>query len=158
MHDAVEKPNTIPWPPILYGTAIIGGWALGYFYSVSWPSGVIGEMGFMLGLILIAVALFIDIRTYLELKKHKTTIMPHKGAAHLVTSGPFSFSRNPIYVSNTMLTFGIGLASSNVWLFGTALVAAIATQKLAILREEKHLAIKFGNEWRKYSKKVRRWV
>ena len=153
-----EKPNSIPWPPIIYGIAIIAGWLMGNFLGKSWPSGVVAEMGFMLGLILIASALFIDVRTYLELKKHKTTILPHKGAAHLVTSGPFSFSRNPIYLSNTLLTFGIGFVFNNFWMFLTGILAAMATHHLAILREEKHLMIKFGNEWRKYTKKVRRWI
>lgn len=154
----LDKPNSVPWPPIIYGAAIIGGWILGRLYALPWPDGAISEMGFMLGLIMIVVAIFIDVRTYLELKKHKTTILPHKGAAHLVTSGPFSFSRNPIYLSNTLLAFGIGFATSNLWLFATGLLAAFVTHHLAILREEKHLALKFGSEWRKYAKRVRRWL
>ena len=153
-----ERPNTIPWPPILYGCAILGGWLLGRHYPLPFLPGLLGEMAFMLGLILIVAAIFIDVRTFLELRKHKTTILPTKGAAHLVTSGPFSFSRNPIYLSNTGLTIGIGLASSNIWLFGTAIAAAFATHNLAILREEKHLTARFGNEWRKYAKRVRRWI
>ncbi len=154
----MDKPNTIPWPPILYGAAIISGVVLGWYYKLPWINGIISDLGFMLGLILIATAIFIDVRTYLELRKHKTTIMPNQAATRLVTSGPFSVSRNPIYLSNTMLTFGIGLAMENVWLFVTGLLAAFATNYLAILREEKHLGLKFGNEWRKYAKKVRRWI
>ncbi|MGB7285318.1 MAG: isoprenylcysteine carboxylmethyltransferase family protein [Salaquimonas sp.] len=154
----MDKPNTIPWPPILYGTAILSGVLLGIYYPLPWISGIISDLAFMLGLILIATAIFIDVRTFLELRKHKTTIMPNQAANHLVTSGPFSFSRNPIYLSNTILTFGIGMASQNVWLFGTGLLAAIATNHLAILREEKHLSHKFGNAWHKYSKRVRRWI
>ena len=153
-----ERPNTIPWPPILYGCAILGGWLLGHLYPLPFLPRFLAEMAFMLGLILIVTAIFIDVRTYLELRNHKTTILPTKGAAHLVTSGPFSFSRNPIYLSNTLLTFGIGLASANIWLFGTGIIAAFATHNLAILREEKHLTAKFGNEWRKYAKRVRRWI
>ena len=43
------------------------------------------------------------------MSRHRTTILPHRGSAHLVTDGPFSFTRNPIYLGNTMLTLGIGL-------------------------------------------------
>lgn len=154
----MDKPNTIPWPPILYGTAIVGGVILGWNFELPWIGGVISDLGFMLGLILIACAIFIDVRTFLELRKHKTTIMPNQAASHLVTSGPFSFSRNPIYLSNTILAFGIGLAMGNLWLFLTGLIAAFATNHLAILREEKHLSHKFGSEWRKYTKTVRRWI
>lgn len=154
----MDKPNTLPWPPILYGAAILAGLLLGWNIPLPWISGIISDLGFMLGLIMIASAIFIDVRTFLELRKHKTTIMPNQAASRLVTSGPFSFSRNPIYLSNTILVFGIGLATENLWMLLTGLIAAFATHHLAILREEKHLSSKFGNEWRKYTKVVRRWI
>ena len=154
----MDKPNSIPWPPLLFGVAIIIAWLLQRNTPLPWITGIIADLAFMLGLILVVAALFIDVRTFLELRKHKTTILPTKGASHLVTSGPFSFSRNPIYLSNTMLTFGLGFALSNPWFFATGLLAAIATNHLAIKSEEKHLAAKFGSEWRKYSKRVRRWI
>jgi protein-S-isoprenylcysteine O-methyltransferase Ste14 len=75
-----------------------------------------------------------------------------------VSGGPFSFSRNPIYLANTMLTFGIGLIAGSVWFILLGLVAAFATQKLAIEREEKHLDARFGKKYRDYRKKVRRWI
>lgn len=154
----MEKPNIIPWPPILYGSAIIAGIVSGIYLPMPWIPGIVGDLAFMLGLIMIGAAIFIDVRTFMELRKHRTTILPTEAASHLVTTGPFGFSRNPIYLSNTILTFGIGLATANAWLFITGLLAAFATNQLAILREEKHLALKFGSEWRKYSKRVRRWI
>ena len=154
----MDKPNTIPWPPILYGIDILTGILLGVYFPLPWLRGALGEFVFMLGIILIAMAIFIDVRTFLELRSHKTTILPNKGATHLVTSGPFSFSRNPIYLSNTVLTFGIGFATGNLWLFATGLIAAFLTNHLAIKREEIHLKHKFANEWRKYSGRVRRWI
>jgi protein-S-isoprenylcysteine O-methyltransferase Ste14 len=157
-HNPVSRPNRIPWPPILYGTAIAAGFVLGRLLPLPWPGGMAGEWLFMTGLLLIACALFIDVRTFLELRKHKTTIMPNKAADHLVTSGPFSFSRNPIYVSNTMLTIGLGFAFANAWLFICGLTAAFGTHHLAILREERHLAAKFGTAWHHYTKKARRWI
>ena len=71
--------------------------------------------------------------------------------------------RNPlgakaIYLGNTLMMIGIGLASGILWFILLGLVAAFATQKLAIEREERHLDQKFGKRWRDYSKKVRRWI
>ena len=57
-----------------------------------------------------------------------------------------------------MLTVGIGLISGIVWFLPLALVAAFATQKLAIEREEKHLYARFGKRFRDYAKRVRRWI
>lgn len=153
-----QAPNRIPWPPILYGLAILGGYLLHRIEPAPWPGGMAAEWLFMAGWLMIGGALFIDFRTFLELRKHKTTIMPNKGADHLVTTGPFSFSRNPIYLSNTLLCFGLAMAFANPWFMLTGLAAAFATNHLAILREERHLEVKFGSHWRQYAKRVRRWI
>ncbi len=162
MNDRATKlqtaPNRLPWPPILYGLAIIAGYLLFRVEPVPWPGGMAGEWLFMAGLIIIGGALFLDVRTFLELRKHKTTILPHRGASHLVTTGPFSFSRNPIYLSNTLLMFGLAMVFANAWFALTGLAAAFATNTLAIRREEKHLELKFGSHWRQYAKRVRRWI
>ena len=154
----VTPPNSIPWPPILYGSAILAGVILHFVWPLPWPGGFAGEFMFMGGLIMIAAALFIDVRVYLELRKHATTILPHRSSSHLVISGPFGFSRNPIYLSNTVLTFGIGMVFGIAWMFATGILAALAVNELAIKREEKHLERKFGSHWRHYRKKVRRWI
>lgn len=92
------------------------------------------------------------------LRKANTTVLPHRGADHLVTDGPFSFTRNPIYLANTLLMFGLGLVSGITWFFLLGLVAAFLTQKLAIEGEEQHLEIRFGKRYRDYAKRVRRWI
>lgn len=154
-----KPPSSFPWPPVLYAVAILSALAIqAWVYPLPWLPGTVGGMAFMAGLLLIAAAVFIDVRTFAELRRHKTTILPTKAASRLVTSGPFSFSRNPIYLSNTMLTVGLGLALGNAWLLPAAFLAAYAVTKLAIEGEEKHLARKFGTAWHHYAKKVRRWL
>ncbi len=71
---------------------------------------------------------------------------------------PFSKSRNPIYVANTLLVLGAGLLFGILWLVIAALLAAFATQKLAIEREERHLAARFGPDWRAYAAQTPRWL
>ena len=48
--------------------------------------------------------------------------------------------------------------ADHLWLVMLAFVAAFITQKLAIEREEKHLAAKFGAAWNNYAGRVRRWL
>ena len=129
----------VPWPPLIYVAAIaisIGLHAIsipcpgsarrcrtscsrsaGWRCSPSWRSS------------------FSAIRT---MSRAKTTIKPNAQPDHLVTTGPFSFSRNPIYLANTLLMIGVGLISGIAWFLPLALIAAFVTQKLAIEREEKH--------------------
>ncbi len=152
-----DSPNRIPWPPLVYGAAILLGAFSPLLLPTPWLGSPFADFLTGIGAMMIAVALFIDFKAMTLMRDKKTTIMPNKGAVHLVTSGPFSFSRNPIYLANTMLTIGAGLCFGVVWFLPLAFVAAFLTQKLAIEREEQHLAAKFGKPWRDYTHKVRRW-
>ena len=84
--------------------------------------------------------------------------MPNRPATALITSGPFALSRNPIYVANTLLVGGLGLAFGIGWLVIAALLGALLTRKLAIAREEHHLAARFGAEWQAYAARTPRWL
>ena len=83
---------------------------------------------------------------------------PHRAATALVTEFPFSISRNPIYVGNTMMLMGAGFLFANSWFFIAAGVSAIAVTELAIKREEAHLEAMFGDRWRRYAASTPRWL
>ncbi|MGP9819120.1 methyltransferase family protein [Salinarimonas sp. NSM] len=151
-----DAPNRWPWPPIVYLVAIVAGFLIERHLAPTSHGGgmALGALG--VGMILGGLGL--DLWTAWTFSRARTTILPHRGANALVTSGPFRFSRNPIYVGNTLLTLGLGLVFDNLWLAGFAFVAAFAVQKLAIEREEAHLGRRFGAQWRAYAARVRRWI
>jgi protein-S-isoprenylcysteine O-methyltransferase Ste14 len=153
-----DSPNKLPWPPLIYAAAILMGTICAYVLPTPWPGPPASDFLFAIGLLLIVLALFTDYQAMRTMANAETTIMPNRGSSHLVTSGPFRFSRNPIYVANTMITAGLGLVFGIIWFLPLALIAAGTTQHLAIRREEAHLSAKFGKAWREYSKKVRRWL
>lgn len=149
-----NRPNVIPWPPIL----IVGLTALAIVLNLVFPLGFgFSGMSVAGGLVIMA-ALSIDLWAMKTLHDGNTTIMPHRGSSYLVTQGPFSYSRNPIYVANIMLMAGLALASANGWLLLLAPVNALLTQLLAITREESHLIALFGYEYEAYCRRVRRWI
>jgi protein-S-isoprenylcysteine O-methyltransferase Ste14 len=153
-----ERPNTLPWPPIVYvcavALAILAHWLL----PLPWIRAPMNELLFAIGWVVIAGAIAMDVSAMRTMARAKTTIMPNRASDHLVTRGPFSFTRNPIYLGNTMLMIGIGLISGIAWFVLLAPLAAFVTQKLAIEREERHLEARFGKAFRDYAKKVRRWI
>ena len=59
----------------------------------------------------------IDVSAMRTLSRANTTIRPDRPATHLVTTGAFSFTRNPIYLGNTLLMLGIGLIAGILWFF-----------------------------------------
>lgn len=158
MTDIKAAPNRVPWPPIIYLAAIAIAIVLGLLYPLPWITEPISDLLFAAGWLAIAGFAAIEISAMRALKRGNTTIRPDKAADHLVTNGPFSFTRNPIYFGNTLLMIGIGLASGSLWFIILALVAVFATNKLAIEREEKHLQARFGKKYIDYTKKVRRWI
>ena len=158
MNDLERRPNRLPWPPMLYVSAIALAVLANLAYELPWFAPPLSEMLFAVGWLLVAAVVAIDLSAMRTLARARTTILPHRGADHLVTGGPFSFSRNPIYLANTLLMIGVGLISGIVWFILFAIVAAFITQKLAIEREERHLEQRFGKRYRDYRKKVRRWI
>ncbi|WP_108882573.1 methyltransferase [Anderseniella sp. Alg231-50] len=149
----VEKsPNTLPWPPMIFGGLVIAGLLLQQVQplklteALTWP-----------GYAVLAAGIMLDIWAMATMTKSRTNILPHRAADKLVTSGPFAHMRNPIYVGNTIATLGLGLALQNGWLLIATPLAAIATHKLAVVREQAHLRSKFGEAWSDYAGKVRAW-
>jgi protein-S-isoprenylcysteine O-methyltransferase Ste14 len=79
--------------------------------------------------------------------------------AHLITGGPYRFSRNPLYLGGNGLIFGGAalLAGSPSGLVLTAL-NLVLVDRIMIRREERQLANEFGAEWTQYRSRVRRWM
>ncbi len=158
MTDLRDRPNTIPWPPILFAGAALIALGLQSLAPLPWPGGAGAAVLAMSGLFLGAAGLALDLATMLAFRRHQTTVLPHRGAVRLITDGPFRFSRNPIYVGNTLLMAGAGLVFGIAWLIPAAFLGAYATGKLAIAREERHLALRFDKDWEDYAARTPRWL
>ena len=158
MADYEERPNRFPWPPVVYVVAIALAVLLHWLWPLPWFGAPLADLLFAVGILVALAAVAIDFAAMRTLGRARTTILPHRKSEHLVTAGPYSFTRNPIYLGNTMLMIAAGLAFGIVWFLLLAPVAAFVTQKLAIEREERHLTARFGKKYRDYQKRVRRWV
>lgn len=148
-------PSEIPWPPILILATAFGAVALGRLYPLTWP-GIDDTAARVVGLSLGAAGVILIAWAALTLRRHRTTILPHKGADTLVTDGPFAFRRNPIYLGDALIFLGVAEATKNVWFAILVLPFLAAVTWLAILPEERHLEAKFGDLYRDYKARVRR--
>ena len=75
-----------------------------------------------------------------------------------MTTGPFQFSRNPLYVSLTLFYIGIAIAAQSLWALALLIVVLTLMQRGVIEREERYLEHKFGAEYVRYKERVRRWI
>ena len=89
---------------------------------------------------------------------HRMRVISLKPQRALITSGPYRFSRNPLYLGgNVFVFFGAALLlGSPTALFVTAIHLPLMDR--FIRREEEQLEREFGDEWRSYKKRVRRWL
>jgi protein-S-isoprenylcysteine O-methyltransferase Ste14 len=156
--DTTSRPNRIPWPPIIYVVAAAIAVVLHWQLPLAWPQGAAMLLLAATGLCLICAAIALDIVTFFAFRRNRTTIMPNRGATALITDGPFAKTRNPIYLGNTMLVMGAGLLTGMLWLVLAGPLAAALVQKLAIEREERHLAARFGTAWKAYAANTPRWL
>ena len=110
------------------------------------------------GGLFVVAAVVLDVWAMRTLLDCHTTILPNRCSTYLVTSGPYRFTRNPIYLGYTLTTAGIGLALLNPWCIVTAIVAAAVTSLVAIRREELHLLSRFGIDFERYCNGTARWI
>lgn len=151
------KPLAFPWPPLIYGAAIASAILLQAYFPLAvaetnlWVARAAGG-------VLVLSAVILDVWAMRTLLDCHTTILPNRCSTHLVTSGPYRFTRNPIYLGYTLATAGIGLAILNPWCIVTAMLAAGITSIIAIKREELHLLSRFGIDFERYCSGTTRWI
>lgn len=148
-------PNKIPWPPLILVASILGAVALGWFFPIAASTP---EVGLPLGVLCFALGVGLDFFAMRIMRRRNANILPNRAATALVTEFPFSISRNPIYLGNTLMLMGAGFLFANSWFFFAAAFSALAVTELAIKREEAHLEAMFGARWRRYAEDVPRWL
>ncbi len=153
--DLAERPNRIPWPPLLLLAGIAFGALLGALapLNLAVPSAMR-----IAGFAFLAAGIALDLSAIRTMWLARTNILPHRAADRLITSGPFRLSRNPIYLGNTIALAAMGFAFSNFWYTMAAAVMAVLLDRLAIRREEAHLTARFGRAWQEYAAQTPRWL
>ena len=142
-------------PPYFYGFMLVLGIVLDFLlpfpiFSVRWAGAV-------LGLALVLSGIFI---VRLAIKEFEANKVSHrfKAVGKLLTKGPYAYSRNPMYVSYTLIYSGAAFAINSNWPL-ILLILVLLVIDLGIVRdEEEHLEKKFGEDYSFYKKKVRRWI
>lgn len=142
-------------PPLIYIAGLVAGLLLDRWHpllrlplSVTFPAAVPVGLASLV-VVLPAVRL---------MRRAGTAIDPRKTTTRLVVAGPFRFTRNPLYLSLVLLYAAIAVAASSLWML-LLLPAVVATvQAIVISREEAYLERKFGDDYRRYRERVRRWL
>ena len=142
----------ITFPPVILLVSIV----LQIILLFSFPISV--DLSSLLGLILILSGISLVFVSFRFMRKMKTTFIPDGTPEVLISSGPFKFSRNPIYLGMLTILVGIAFLMSSLSAIIIAFVFGIIINFTWIAHEEKKLHELFSEDWKNYSSKVRRWI
>jgi protein-S-isoprenylcysteine O-methyltransferase Ste14 len=156
MADTADTANVIVRPPIAWALAVLAGLALDWlvplpFAPATLPAGWLGAMVFAIALALFAWA----IATMTQAGSNVPTNLP---TTTIVEIGPYRFTRNPIYLGMLLGLIGLAIAFNSLWLLMTLVPFALVIRYGVIAREEAYLERKFGDVYRRYRARVRRWL
>lgn len=98
---------------------------------------------------------FISVRA---LRAAGTPVPGNQPTTNIVRTGPFRFSRNPIYLAFFILQLGIALWITSIWMVATLIPAAAVVSRVVVRREERYLESRFGEQYASYRASVRRWL
>lgn len=146
-------------PPVLYaGTALLA-MALHWLIPMSLPEVLMAEQTrFGVGPVLAVLSIVLAAAAVRRFRKIGTAVRPWQPTTAIVPSGPYRFTRNPMYLGLSGLYLAIGLMVASLWFVVLFAPLIIVMQRGVILREEGYLARKFGAEYTDYKAKVRRWL
>jgi len=142
-------------PPLVYLASIVTGlaihmaWPLPFFPGV--PAGPLGS-----SLIVVSILLFAS--SVKAFRAAGTPVPARKPTTAIVRTGPYRFSRNPIYLAFSLFQLGIAVWVSSWWLIVTLVGAVAIIHFVVIPREERYLEGRFSAEYLDYKASVRRWL
>ena len=150
-----DNAGVIAFPPLLSGGTLIIGLVIQWLVPRHpFPPGPAR----IVGIVLIVAAVLLIAWGGATMRNAGTNINPAEPSLVLVTGGPFSWTRNPLYLANVILYIGISVLLNALWPFALLIPLIVLLEWGVIRREERYLAAKFGDPYRAYMGRVRRWI
>lgn len=140
-------------PPIIF----LGSILLGIALNLAWPLHFVPTSVRLVGPVVTACAVVLFLLSYREFRAAGTSVQGSKITTTIVRTGPYRFSRNPIYLAFILFVLGLSVWLNNAWLL-VMLVPAVGVIALIVIpREERFLDHNFKEEYSSYKARVRRW-
>ncbi len=152
---SADTPGVVVFPPLLVATTLGAGllfnWLLPWQVLPALPARLVGGLLVIAGGVVLAWGA-------ITMRRAGTHIDPRQPSLTLVTDGPFRFSRNPLYLANIGIYLGIALLFNALWPLPLLVPLLLVLRWGVIQREERYLGAKFGEPYRAYCTRVRRWL
>lgn len=146
--------HVIAPPPLIYAVPLFAGLLVHRYrpqtvLPPSWAH-VVAPLFVLLG--------FVGLPAVLAFRRAGTPPQPWRPVTAFVTTGPYRYSRNPMYVGFTLLYLGISLWVNTLWPLVLLPLVLLVMARGVVVREEAYMTRRFGEEYRSYCTRVRRWL
>lgn len=145
-------------PPLLFVAAFLAGW----LFHREWPVAMLPDEWStareIAGALLVATGSALVLWALATFHRHRTAVYPNRPASRIVRDGPYRRTRNPMYVSMTLIYLGVATLMNVALPVLFLPVALLLLVRLVIAREERYLRSAFGEEYAAYCRDVGRWL
>jgi len=143
---------------VVFGVPFLFAIALQWVAPLSFPRSFLMPEITLTGIALIILGATLVVLARREFARFGQPTDPGQPTSNVVTTGVFSFSRNPLYLGGVCVLAGIALVFNLPWVLVLLLPALVACHYILIAPEEKYLAARFGQEYIVYAASVHRWL
>ncbi|MBS1918678.1 MAG: isoprenylcysteine carboxylmethyltransferase family protein [Bacteroidetes bacterium] len=151
-----DNPGVILPPPMVYAVIFLISLLIQKLIPIN-PSFLHSKIAVAAAIVFIFLFLIFAAPALIQFFRTKNSVITFKPANSLQTTGIYSISRNPMYVSLFFLYIGLSFLFGNWWTFVLLPVVIVIITLLFILPEERYLERAFGDSYLAYKEKVRRW-
>jgi protein-S-isoprenylcysteine O-methyltransferase Ste14 len=156
MSQDTDTSNAAVRPPVAWLLALAAGVAADQLYPLRFvPASVPGAW---VGGAIFAIAFALAIWAIVTIRNAGTQVETYKPTTTIVANGPYRLTRNPIYLAMVLGLIGLAIAFDSLWIVVTLVPFYLVIRYGVVAREEAYLERKFGDVYRGYQSRVRRWL
>jgi protein-S-isoprenylcysteine O-methyltransferase Ste14 len=156
MRQDLDTANAAVRPPFAWLLALAAGTAANWLYPLPFvPASVPAAW---VGAAVFALAFALGVWAIVTIRNAGTQVETYKPTTAIVASGPYRFTRNPIYLGMMLGLIGLAIAFNSLWLLAMLVPFYLVIRYGVVAREEAYLARKFGDVYVGYKSRVRRWL
>ncbi len=142
-------------PPVIFAISILAGIGL----HRAWPLAMPWEQqGRIYAVCILAIVALLALWSLFEFFRARTDVRPDRPDTALITTGPYRFTRNPLYIGLSLVQLSVACWLNNLWVLLLLPLSIVIITQYAIAREERYLEKLFGQDYLDYKARVRRWL